>query len=188
MHRLLTVLSSVFALLVVPIGDAAAQPAAATVEELQPLLKDGMLITVTDDAGKHATGKLRQISEGRLLLEKRGGGYGAFPLGDIASVRKTDSRANGYWIGFAIGVVPGVIVGSLFNQYCYNEGPSNCPSAIVVLGGLGGLAGGGIGWAIDSAITGGPMLYARTKASRVAIQPIYSPRADVAGASVRFTF
>ena len=65
-----------------------------------------------------------------------------------------DSRLNGFLIGFAVGAVPGIMLGMGINTYCNNESSSGCPIAIPVVGALFGLAGGGIGYAIDGAIHG----------------------------------
>jgi hypothetical protein len=68
---------------------------------------------------------------------------------------RRDSRLNGFLIGFALGAVPGVVLGWKISQYCENESTS-CPAVIPLFGGLSGLAGGGIGFAIDSAIHQSP--------------------------------
>jgi hypothetical protein len=62
-----------------------------------------------------------------------------------------DSRLNGFLIGFVAGAVPGVIFGMGISRYCENEARS-CPMAVPVAGVLLGFAGGGIGYAIDSAV------------------------------------
>ena len=61
---------------------------------------------------------------------------------------RRDSRVNGFLIGFAIGAVPGILLGMAIAKYCENES-SSCPIAIPYYAGLSGLAGGGIGFAID---------------------------------------
>ena len=67
-----------------------------------------------------------------------------------------DSRLNGFLIGFVAGAVPGIMLGMGINSYCNNESSSDCPWAIPIVGGLFGLAGGGIGYAIDGAIHQSP--------------------------------
>ena len=76
----------------------------------------------------------------------------------FASARQPerDSRLNGFLIGFVAGAVPGVLLGMGINSYCNNESSSDCPWAIPIVGGLFGLAGGGIGYAIDGAIHQSP--------------------------------
>jgi hypothetical protein len=64
---------------------------------------------------------------------------------------KRDSRLNGFLIGFVAGAVPGILLGLGIARYCDNESTS-CPAAVPIVGGLAGLAGGGIGYAIDGAI------------------------------------
>jgi hypothetical protein len=73
-----------------------------------------------------------------------------------ASPATRDSRLNGFLIGFVAGAVPGIMLGMGINTYCNNESSSDCPWAIPILGGLFGLAGGGIGYAIDGAIHQSP--------------------------------
>jgi hypothetical protein len=67
-----------------------------------------------------------------------------------------DSRLNGFLIGFIAGAVPGILFGIGVDTYCRNESSSNCVWAIPIMGGLFGLAGGGIGYAIDDAIHQSP--------------------------------
>jgi hypothetical protein len=73
----------------------------------------------------------------------------AFAQGSAGPGR--DSRLNGFLIGFVAGAVPGVIFGMGISRYCENEARS-CPMAVPVAGALLGFAGGGIGYAIDSAV------------------------------------
>jgi hypothetical protein len=170
--------------------EGGAQTPATSVEELQPPLKLGTLVTVTDARGKQTTGKLRQWADGTVLVETGGfmSQFRSVPFDEISMVKKTDSRTNGYWVGFVAGAVPGLIVASLVDRYCYNE-VGHCPQVYAIFGGLAGLAGGGIGWAIDNAIDGGPVLYSRQPTpAKLSVQPIYSPKFNGAGASLSFTF
>ena len=85
------------------------------------------------------------------MLDDQASARAAFEQGNSSPRR--DSRWNGFLIGFAIGAIPGVLLGMAISDYCENESTS-CPIAIPFFGGLSGLAGGAIGFGIDSAIHG----------------------------------
>jgi hypothetical protein len=67
-----------------------------------------------------------------------------------------DSRLNGFLIGFIAGAVPGIMLGIGIDTYCKNESSDDCVWAIPIMGSLFGLAGGGIGYALDGAIHQSP--------------------------------
>ena len=100
-----------------------------------------------------STGSAQGLVLKTLELPARSPQQAAFEQAAGKPVR--DSRLNGFLIGFAIGAVPGIVLGVAFNSYCNDEG-SGCPIVIPIAGGLFGLAGGGIGFAIDSAIHQSP--------------------------------
>jgi hypothetical protein len=100
-----------------------------------------------------------------LLAESRPSPQASFDQG--AAQPKRDSRLNGFLIGFAIGAVPGIMLGMGINTYCNNEA-EGCPLAIPIFGGLFGLAGGGIGYAIDGAIHGQSLTFGRPHPSPAA--------------------
>jgi hypothetical protein len=96
--------------------------------------------------------KLAPLSAASLeLLTEDPEGPGATFVQGSGQVRR-DSRLNGFLIGFAAGAIPGIWLGMGINTYCHNESAGPCTAMIPIAGGLFGLAGGGIGYAIDGAI------------------------------------
>jgi hypothetical protein len=94
--------------------------------------------------------KLAALSPSSLeLMRERP--EGAKTVLEQGSAQVRDSRLNGFLIGFAAGAIPGIWLGMGISTYCENESRS-CPAMIPIVGGLFGLAGGGIGYAIDGAI------------------------------------
>ena len=130
---------------------------------LSEVLKPGNVVFVTDENGAQTKGKVRELSAASMQLLTPGMYEKSvvFPSERVVRVSKIDSRWNGFLIGTAIGAVPGIILGSLFNEYCYNEGGGHCPGMIAVVGGATGLIGGWIGYGIDGAINGQTLVYAR---------------------------
>ena len=130
---------------------------------LSEVIEPGNVVFVTDEKGAQTKGKVTELSEASLQLLTPGmyEKTVVFPSDRVVRVSKIDSRWNGFLIGTAIGAVPGIILGSLFNEYCYNEGGGHCPAMIAVVGGSTGLIGGWIGYGIDGAINGQTLVYAR---------------------------
>jgi hypothetical protein len=129
---------------------------------LPEVLKPGNVVFVTDENGAQTKGKVTELSAASVqLLTGMFERTVVFPSDRVMRVSRLDSRWNGFWIGTAIGAVPGIILGSLFNEYCYNEGGGHCPAMIAIVGGSTGLIGGWIGYGIDGAINGQTLVYAR---------------------------
>jgi hypothetical protein len=129
---------------------------------LPEVLKPGNVVFVTDENGTQTKGKVTELSPASVqLLTGMFERTVVFPSDRVMRVSRVDSRRNGFWIGTAIGAVPGIILGSLFNEYCYNEGGGHCPAMIAIVGGSTGLIGGWIGYGIDGAINGQTLVYAR---------------------------
>ncbi len=87
-----------------------------------------------------------------------------FAEAQTPNARRRDSRLNGFLIGLVAGAVPGVMLGMGIKRYCENESAS-CPAAPIIVGGLTGLAGGGIGYAIDGAIHKQALTFGRPRPS-----------------------
>jgi hypothetical protein len=157
------------ALVLVLVIAASAMPAAAQkplVEEfsrLPDVLDKGAIVYVTLDKGERTKGKITELSAATVEIMTRGSYERrvTFPGDQVVSVTKVDSRLNGFLIGAAIGAIPGIWLGTIFNQYCKNESPDYCPGAIAYGGALTGLAGGWIGFSIDNAINGQTLMFAR---------------------------
>jgi len=97
-------------------------------------------------------------SDSRALLAKDG----VKSAWQAPAPKQPDSRLNGFLIGFAVGAVPGIMLGMGIRQYCENESAS-CPAAVPITGILTGFAGGGIGYAIDGAIHGQTLTFGRPR-------------------------
>jgi hypothetical protein len=111
-----------------------------------------ILITLLITVNFAATGAAQVTSISRASLV-RAVAATAPAVGAQASIAqpRRDSRLNGFLIGLVAGAVPGIWLGLGISTYCDNESTS-CPAAIPLFGAIGGLAGGGIGYAIDGAI------------------------------------
>lgn len=109
-----------------------------------------LLITVTAAASSSAQG-LAQLSPASVALLAGNSSTAATAFEQANSSSGRDSRLNGFLIGFAVGAIPGVILGMGISRYCENEA-RGCPIAVPVAGALFGFAGGGIGYAIDGAV------------------------------------
>ena len=106
------------------------------------------LIRVTPAAAQDAP-KVTELSAASLALLAAGSDESAAAAAQGRA--EPDSRWNGFAIGFLAGAVPGVILGTLVARYCDNESV-DCNIAVPFYGGIAGLIGGGIGFAIDGAI------------------------------------
>ena len=183
---------AVIAAVAISRSEAQVQPPPLTsIDGLQAALTPDAVVTVNDVNGRRVKGHIREWLDSSLVIET--GGLNptrrTIPWSDVTSVARVDSTRDGTWIGFAIGAVPGVILGSMYSRYCYNEGTRHCPEAMLVLGGLTGLAGAGIGRALDSAVGRGTVLYANpARKQALTIQPAVNPttRSRAVSMSLRF--
>jgi hypothetical protein len=146
-------------------SSAQAQDPLGSFESLNERIKPGTIVFVTDEKGEPVKGKITELSAASLKLVTRDKHEQAmtFPPDRVSRVTRVDSRLNGFLIGAAAGAVPGILLGMGFSTYCENESTS-CPLAPAVLGGIFGLAGGGIGYAIDGAIDGQRLVYSKMRA------------------------
>ena len=133
-------------------------------ERLPEVVKTGTVVFVTDEKGAQTKGKVTELSSASMQLLTPGMRERTvvFPSDRVVRVSRIDSRRNGFLIGAAIGAVPGIILGSLFNEYCYNEGGGHCPAMIAIVGGSTALIGGWIGYGIDGAINGQKLVFAKS--------------------------
>ena len=140
---------------------AGAQTTVDAFAELPQVIERGTNVIVEGEGGERTKGKVVELSDATLqLMTGVSGRRVSFAPDQVRRVMKVDSRLNGFLIGAAAGVVPGVLLGMGFKTYCSNEATS-CPAAPAILGTVFGLAGGGLGYAIDGAINGQTLVYSR---------------------------
>lgn len=142
---------------------AFAQEPVGSFAQLPQVVKPGNIVFVQDEKGERTKGKITELSETSLQIVTGGvsGRTLTFSADRVTRVSKVDSRLNGFIIGAVAGAVPGLFLGHMFNQYCKNETPDYCPGAYAYAGGLLGITGGGIGYAIDGAIDGQRLVFRR---------------------------
>ncbi len=106
MSRLVEVLPWLLAATLLP-RPAAAQDAARSFDELQPMLANGQLVIVTDDTGHRLKGRVESISPSLLALSDASPGSArrtwTFAAGAVREIRRTDSVLNGALIGLGAG-------------------------------------------------------------------------------------
>lgn len=163
------------AVAVMAASPAFAQEPAGSFSDLSKVVKRGQVVFVEDDAGVRVKGNISDLSDSSLeIMTGNDGREVRFTADKVARVSKADSRVNGFLIGTAIGVAAGIYSGSFVDMLLENEG-SDGNSAYALFGGLMGLAGGGIGYAIDGAIDGQKLVYTRrggAAGSQVRLNPI----------------
>ena len=138
---------------------------------LPQVIDRGTNVFVEDENGQRTKGKVVQLSDATLQLMTPGvsGRRVSFAPDQVRRVMKVDSRLNGFLIGAAAGAIPGILLGMGFSTYCSNEATS-CPAAPAIVGTLFGLAGGGIGYAIDGAIDGQRLVYSRRPRGSISLR------------------
>lgn len=181
-------LATAFMLLVTGAGPALAQSAVEVFSELSKVVKPGDVVIVHDEAGQRVKGRITTLSDASLqLMFGIDGREATFAAGRVSRVSRVDSRLNGFLIGAVIGVAGGIWSASFIDMLFENEA-SNADWAYPVFGGIMGLAGGGLGFAIDGAIDGQQQVFARrgTPSAGVRVGPIVGPNAAGGRVSIRF--
>lgn len=142
---------------------ATAQTTVDTFGELAQVLKPGNTVFVQDEKGERTKGKISELSDASIQLMT--GGFRnrtlTLPADRVMRVSKVDSKWNGFVIGVIAGMVPGLVLGYGFKNWCENESGSHCNNAYAYTGGVFGLAGGWIGSAIDGTIDGQTLVFRR---------------------------
>lgn len=186
----MTLKSCLAAAVIASASPAFAQTTVESFTDLPQVLKKGNVVFVQDEKGERTKGKITDLSGVRIEVETPGvmGHTRAFPADRVVRVSTIDSRLNGFLIGAVIGAGLGVYSGTMIDMLFENEA-SNANWAYPVFGGLMGLAGGGIGFAIDGAIDGQTLVYARRTVAppaEVRVAPMLGPHAAGARLSIRF--
>lgn len=176
--------------------DVSAQPVDSSTG-LSERVKPGTMLVVTDADGRQTKGRLLEAANGTLLLslpddrpdrsreaaptrdQRR-----AFTLANVREVRRHDGLANGALIGLAVGAGPAIGMTVYTVALCGNEGGSNC-GTLPALGALFAVGGAGIGAAIDAAIDGNRVVYAR-RSTEFRLHPVVSRTERGAALSIRF--
>ena len=169
---------------------AFAQTTVESFPELPQVLKKGNVVFVQDEKGERTKGKIMDLTDARLTIETPGvvGHTRVFLADRVMRVSRVDSRLNGFLIGAAIGVAGGIYSGSMIDMLFENEA-SNADWAYPVFASLMGFAGGGIGYAIDGAIDGQTLVFARRSAgppAQVRLAPMIGRHGGGAMLSIRF--
>lgn len=159
--------------------------------ELPQVVKRGTVVFVQDENGQRTKGNITDLSQSSIELMTPGvsGRTVTFTADRVVRVSRVDSRLNGFLIGAAAGAVPGLLLGHGVNSWCNNESGDHCEVAYLYAAGLLALVGGGIGYAIDGAIDGQTLVFARrgvAPATEVRLMPIAAPHRAGVRLSVRF--
>jgi hypothetical protein len=170
--------------------DAAAQPA-ATLAELQPKLKTGTAVTVTDDKGVVYKGWVTGLTADKLEIkgmEREKSFFGrmfnanwnkksrtiVFTDASLRRIKSPDATWDGMLIGGAIGTLMGWGVCSGRNR------DETCPIPILGLAVVGGYFGNGFDASIDSTV------YRSKAAPSVTLVPMFARRGGGIAATIRF--
>jgi len=141
----------------------AAQDTVTAFADLSQVVKKGSVVFVQDEKGERTKGKITELSDKSLQIMTGGvsGRTLTFTADRVMRVSKVDSRLNGFLIGVVAGAIPGFLAGHWWNLYNTNEGGGSSPLSYLVFGAPIALVGGGIGFAIDGAINGQTLVFAR---------------------------
>jgi hypothetical protein len=172
---------------VVPLA-AAAQGIATSYQELRLLVRVGDKVTVTETSGQQVSGKITDLSAASLALmvDGRPRQWAETEVATI-SQRRSDSLANGAWIGLVSGAaLPAIGLAIAVSQDDYDDDISGGEAAalIAVYAGLGAAVGVGI----DALISRRQVIFERRTASGVtfAIAPLVGPTRAAARVSLGF--
>jgi hypothetical protein len=172
-------IARIAALIVLAAGSAEAQELAGTFDQLRVLVKPGDTLTIVDNSGQRAQGKLLSLSASSLELTVSGAKR-QFLSTEINTIEKRgpDSLKNGALIGLGIGAGFGaaaLIAVAADDEFV--DGGFVAVAAVLYAG-----IGAGIGTGVDALIEGRRVIYARSMSSRatLSLTPMLSgPRKGV---------
>ena len=139
---------------------ASAQEAARSFEELRLRVTIGDTIFVIDSAGLERQGRVEELSETSLRLERHGVRRD-FDEGSVRRIDRTkrDPVSNGVLIGVASGALAGFLVGRSADSTACPDPRIECGQGAAA-GTLGGAFWGGVGgWLIDALRRGREVVY-----------------------------
>jgi hypothetical protein len=163
---------------------AHAQGIATSFNELRLLVRPGDTLAITSTAGPEVTGKLVDLSPGRLVV-RVGEGQQEWREGDVVRIRQRrgDSLANGAWWGLGIGAGTALALGIV--AYEMDDEPS--AGAVAALTAIYGGMGAGIGAGVDALISKRVVIFERQSArTSLVVTPILSPGRKGALLSIGF--
>ena len=170
-------------------SDAAAQTPAQSFADLQPLLKPGQRVIVTDAKNVETTGRVVSILGNQLEIDQ-GRRQLVFSEDTVRWIVEDDSNWNGALIGAGVGLVLAVVATLWISERetgflgtgGLNE--AEVAGALVSLGLVGIFGGSYLGGQIDGGIH--RVLYLSPRKSNASIAPLLGfPRVGVA-ATIRF--
>jgi hypothetical protein len=178
--------------------DASAQLVATSLDQLQPLLKQGDIVEIIEGGGQRVKGRVLDLSPSALNVQVLGAnadGRDASAAqrrlleGDLRQIRleRRDSLWNGTLIGLGVAAVPGILTIAYGLQAAddgYTTGPDIAGAGLFMLG-----IGAGIGAAVDAAMRHRTTVFFRPPApagTRVQWSPLLSPSAAGVRVAMRF--
>ena len=145
-------------------------------EAIRQRVKEGQKVRVTDDQGREWHGRIEAFAADTMVLLTKERQRHDVPYAAILRIdRNRDTLGNGARIGFALGVVAGVLaVVAEANADCDPGAFYSCgelsEAAYILLPSILGGAGAGIGIGIDALVRRDPTLFRRGD-SRVVLAP-----------------
>ncbi len=179
---------SIKALLALPIllvllpASAAAQGIAGSLHELRLLVRPGETITVIDPSGNEVKGRIESLSSSQLVLATPSGPR-SWGDRDVLSIRqrRSDSLANGAWIGLGTGAAIGVAGALAIRE-------TGADDAVFWVGAFYGGIGAGIGAGIDALVRSEYVIFQRAAAPPVAVRVSPLVTAKARGVQVAVSF
>jgi hypothetical protein len=157
---------------------------ARSFEQLQVFVGPGDTISVREASGEEFSARISDLTSTELVVMVDGRRR-AFQPDDVIRIRqrRSDSLANGTWLGFGIGAGLGLVAVAADDSGLVN----NAGWAVVVAAVYGGI-GAGIGVGIDALIRRRQVIYDHQPrgAPPVAIVPFFGVKSAGAMIAVRF--
>lgn len=134
-------------------------------QRVSQVLKDGLIVSIVDDAGVQIEGRVDTFSEQMVRISRSGRSID-IPVDRIVRIVRPDGVANGALTGFGVGF--GMVY---FVRARANPG-RDCHRCWFQFAVGQGLLAAGIGAAIDASFDNTEVLYTRGRRARTRIAPI----------------